>query len=209
MYFGKDIRFVLTNPFELRRREAGHDDVAALGNEVRLARLQFSTLKNASAVIPQNSRPEWRQRLVEQRRAMHLTGVHQSDGFCSDQRGRGRDICISALLVPTTFPASSSRSAFTLDVPMSIPKYTNTVPSGRPSVRTGVFYYYMIPLTSEVTPDKMGRHFFLSSDDKMAVRGHSTRRERETPLELWRVPAVANTTGHGFFKSLCGLRRLS
>ena len=48
--------------------------------------------------------------------------VHQSDGSCSDQPGRGRETDSGACACPAIAPESSTSTAFTLDVPMSIPR---------------------------------------------------------------------------------------
>ena len=50
--------------------------------------------------------------------------LHQSSGACSDQRGRGVETSSGADACPTMRSPPSSRTAFTPDVPRSMPRYT-------------------------------------------------------------------------------------
>src|ERR1700742_3190261 len=49
--------------------------------------------------------------------------AHQSSGFCSDQRGLGRETVKGDPAVPTTLPSLASNRTFTSDVPRSMPRY--------------------------------------------------------------------------------------
>ena len=49
--------------------------------------------------------------------------VHQSAGSCSDQPGCGRDTVSAAEACSTTASSSSTRTALTLEVPISMPRY--------------------------------------------------------------------------------------
>ena len=50
---------------------------------------------------------------------------HQSSGFCSAQRGFGRETVNGVPAVPMTLPSLASSRTFTSDVPRSIPRYMN------------------------------------------------------------------------------------
>src|SRR6059058_3519625 len=59
----------------------------------------------------------------------------QASGSCSDQSGAGCDRASSREAVATIAPASFASTAFTPDVPMSIPRYTNIPPFRLPRGR--------------------------------------------------------------------------
>src|SRR5690242_1358143 len=52
-----------------------------------------------------------------------LVALHQSAGFCSDQPGWGRETFSGAEACSTTVSLSSTMTALTLDVPISMPRY--------------------------------------------------------------------------------------
>lgn len=64
----------------------------------------------------------WRRRCDSSAVTARLVAVHQSAGFCSDQPECGRETVSGAVAWPATVPLSSTRTALTLEVPMSMPR---------------------------------------------------------------------------------------
>jgi hypothetical protein len=52
-----------------------------------------------------------------------LVALHQSAGFCSDHPGCGRETFSAAEACSTTVSSSSTMTALTLEVPISMPRY--------------------------------------------------------------------------------------
>ncbi len=58
-----------------------------------------------------------------------LVAVHQSAGFCSDHPACGRETFSGAEACSTTVSLSSTMTALTLEVPISMPKYIHPLKS--------------------------------------------------------------------------------
>ena len=139
-------RFVLAHPDELGRRETRHGDVAGDLPAARLGLLERGALLFAATIVPENGRDAaaCRRRRAAWRRASGprgprpsrpcaafagsaltaaLVALHQSAGFCSDHPACGRETLSGADACSTTVSLSSTRTALTLDVPISMPRY--------------------------------------------------------------------------------------
>src|SRR5262249_50039627 len=75
---GKGPGFVLLQPEELRRGEAGHRDDAGNARETRHRVLQLTALRYRAAVVPDDRRPDHRVSRIEDQRAVHL--AREGDG---------------------------------------------------------------------------------------------------------------------------------
>ena len=117
-----------------------------ISRRARLGLLERGALLLAAAVVPEDGGAQRLVGGVEQRRAVHLAGeahglappcagsagsaltaalvaLHQSAGFCSDHPACGRETLSGADACSTTVSLSSTRTALTLDVPISMPRY--------------------------------------------------------------------------------------
>ena len=145
---GEDVRLVVLHPGELRRGEAGKDDVAGELAEARVG-VERGRLGVAARVVPQDAGAQHLVVGVEQRRAMHVAGKADAldrgelapdaapSARRSPLRSRGssrpgpaptsRDADAtrraSALAEPTIVWPASISSALTPDVPRSRPRY--------------------------------------------------------------------------------------
>ncbi len=82
----EDRRLVRLDPQQLRRREAGHRDVAGDLAAARLAALEFGALGMAAAVVPEDRRTQHAVLRIEQRRAVHV--ARQAEAADRAERAR-------------------------------------------------------------------------------------------------------------------------
>ena len=132
----EDRRLVVPHPDELRRGEAGKDDVAGRRAEDRIG-VELGRFGEAARVVPQDAGPQHPVGRVEQRRAVHVArqadapdarrdrcrararraaiacsvAATQCDGSCSDQPGCRRETVSGALPCPTIFWSSIDRGS--------------------------------------------------------------------------------------------------
>ena len=137
---------VLAHPHQLGRGEAGHGDVAGDLASARLGLLERA--RTAASLRPSFHRMAGRSGLSAASSSVApciwpdrptaftalrscagsaltaaLVALHQSAGFCSDQPACGRETLSGADACSTTVSLSSTRTALTLDVPISMPRY--------------------------------------------------------------------------------------
>src|SRR3954451_21189990 len=118
----------------------------------------------------------------------------QASGFCSDHSGAGCDSASSRAAVATIAPVSLTSTAFTPDVPMSIPRYTpsslspDAVRDLRVALSATDRFEFHLPLRQIVPHHDVDPDLLLFAQDRLATG------EREQHA-------------HGGARVLCGGRR--
>src|SRR3954462_6676796 len=114
-----------------------------------------------------------------------LVALHQSAGFCSDHPACGRDTFSGAEACSTTVSLSSTITALTLDVPISMPRYIHPLwPLGLVS-SDGVGFHRRPAVPSSIRRGHDGPLKSGGNATRNAGPGHSSvteRRDRSQPV---------------------------